>query len=478
MRFVIFINGLVLVFFAALMALDAALFPDTAEVFGLAALCTGGIGTLIAVASSGGFEDLDRLHTFLLTSSVWLSAALAGAAPLFFWALTPVDALFEAMSGITTTGSTVMSGLDTTPRGVILWRALLQCVGGVGFIVTGIALLPILKVGGMQLFRTESSEKGGKELRNATVFASATLQIYLGLVALCTLAYLAGGMSPFDAITHAMTTLSTGGYSGYDASFGHFESPFLQWMGTLFMLLGALPFAWYIRALHRGGVRSEQVEAMLLTLATVIGGLTLWLVWVKDMEVFTALRQVAFNVVSVVTTTGFASTDYTLWGPFAAVAFFVLTAVGGCTGSTAGGAKAMRWLVFSRAMGAHLRSIRYRHRVTSMRYEGRPIEEDVLSGVITFFVVYMGTFMVLSIVLAFYGLDFSTATSGALTALANVGPGVGDIIGPAGNFATLSDPVKLVLTLGMYLGRLEMLTVYVLFTPLFLREAAAMGPRR
>lgn len=470
MNFVFYINGLVLVFFAALMALDALIFPGTAEVFGFAALLVGAVGVLLSVASSSSASGLRRLHTFLLTSSVWLVAALAGAVPLYMWALSPVDAVFEAMSGITTTGSTVMSGLDTTPHGIILWRAMLQTVGGIGFIVTGIALLPILKVGGMQLFRTESSDKGEMELRNATLFASATLQVYLGLLVLCALVYHAGGMSAFDAITHAMTTISTGGYSGHDASFGYFQSPFLQWSATLFMLLGALPFAWYIRVIYRGHYRSEQISAMIWSLVAVIGIMTVWLVATNGTAPLTALRLVAFNVVSVVTTTGYATTDYTLWGPFAVSAFFILTAVGGCTGSTAGGAKAMRWLLFSRAVKAQLQTIRSPHSVISIKYEGRRVEADVMSGVVSFFVMYMATFWILAITLGLFGLDITTATSGALTALANVGLGLGPIIGPAGNFSSLSDPVKLVLVIGMFLGRLELLTVLVLLNPVFWRN--------
>lgn len=470
MSFIYFINGLVCVFFALLMALVALLFPGTGATFGLSAALVGMVGGGVSLSTWSDFHEQNRLLTFLLTSSVWVTAAVAGAVPLWMWGMTPVDAVFEAMSGITTTGSTVMSGLDETPRGVILWRALLQGVGGVGFIVTGIAMLPLLQVGGMQLFRTESSDKGEKELKNAAAFASATLRIYLGLMALCAFVYLIGGMSVFDAITHAMTTLSTGGYSGYDASFGHFTSPFLQWACTVFMLLGALPFAWYLRIVLRGVIRSEQVAAMVKSLIAVITLLTVWLVVDEGMAPFEAATAVAFNVVSVVTTTGYATTDYTLWGPFAAVAFFLLTAVGGCTGSTAGGAKAMRWLLFARALKAKMQTIRAPHSVTAIRYEGARVDEDVMKGVISFMMFYGLTFGGFTIVLDFFGLDFETSASGALTALANVGPGVGPIIGPAGNFASMSDPVKLVLAFAMYLGRLEMITVYVLLTPLFWRE--------
>ncbi|WP_138469281.1 TrkH family potassium uptake protein [Poseidonocella sp. HB161398] len=471
MWYVIFVNGLVLQFFAALMALDALVFHGTSASFGLAAIVTGTIGGLVSLATASSPDDLRRPHIFLLTTSVWTSAALAGAAPLALWSLSLTDAVFEAMSGITTTGATVMSGLDEAPRGIIFWRALLQGVGGVGFIVTGMALLPILRVGGMQLFRTESSDKGGKELRNAAGFATATLQIYAGLIALCAVAYVAGGMNVFDAVTHAMTTLSTGGYSGYDASFGHFQSPFLQWTCTLFMFLGALPFAWYIRIGYRGAYRSEQVEAMAWTLALSIIGLAAWLSLARGIAPFEALRLVAFNVVSVVTTTGYATTDYTLWGPFATAAFFVLTAVGGCTGSTSGGAKAMRWLLAARAVVTRVKLVQSPSRVLTIKYEGRRVEEDVLNGVSSFFLFYFATFAVLSLALSLLGLDMLTAASGALTALANVGPGVGSVIGPAGNFESLTDPEKLVLVFGMLLGRLEMLTALVLLTPMFWREA-------
>lgn len=470
MSFVYFVNGLVLVFLSVIAAGIALIFPETRGLFGETAIILGLTGALVAIASSSRLEDLSKRHAFILTGSVWITAAAAGSLPLLLYGLTPVDAFFEAMSGITTTGSTVMSGLDTTPQGILFWRAALQALGGVGFIVTGIALLPILKVGGMQLFRTESSDKGGKELRNASQFAAATLLVYAGLMTLCAILYSAGGMSAFDAITHAMTTLSTGGYSGYDASFGHFDSAFLQWTCTVFMMFGGLPFAWYIRGLWRRHFRSEQVEAMLKTLGIVILGMTVWLVATSELGTEEALRLVAFNVVSVVTTTGYATTDYTAWGAFAVVGFFLLTAVGGCTGSTSGGAKAMRWVISYRAVMKGILAVRYPHGIHPVRYEGATVEEDVISGVVGFFTIYALTFAALAMALGFIGLDFATSISGALTALANVGPGIGDIIGPAGNFAPLPDAAKIVLCAGMYLGRLEMLTVLVLLMPSFWRS--------
>jgi trk system potassium uptake protein TrkH len=308
-RFVIFVNSLVLLLAGGLMTLDAIVFPATRTIFLTAGFLTVILGVFVALGSSPRLGDFRRPHAFLLTASVWMTAGAVGAVPLHGWGMSLTDAFFESMSGITTTGSTVMVGLDTTPRGILAWRAVLQWIGGVGFIVTGIALLPMLRVGGMQLFRTESSERGEKELVSAARFARATLRIYGAISAACFGAYLVGGMSLFDAFAHAASTVSTGGYSTYDASFGHFESPFLHWAAVVFMLSGALPFAWYIRVVNRRLLRSEQVRALLIGLGSAIAVLTTWRTLSSDAPLGEALREVAFNVVSVVTTTGFATTD-------------------------------------------------------------------------------------------------------------------------------------------------------------------------
>lgn len=468
---VLFVNAVVAVALAALMGACGLVFHDTQGAMLEAMLDAGIAGALIALATWRRHPPhMRRSHTFLLTASVWMTASIVGGLPLWHYGLSPADAFFEAISGLTTTGSTVMSGLDTTPHGILMWRALLQGVGGVGFIVTGIALLPFLRIGGMQLFQTESSEKGGSEMAGAARFAAATLWVYLGLIVLCGVVYALGGMSPFDAAVHALTTLSSGGYSNYDASFGHFDSAFLQWACTFFMLAAGLPFAWYIRILTRGTWISEQVRAMVISITITIVLLSLWLEFTADLPPLTALRMVAFNVISVVTTTGYATADYTLWGGFAVVIFFLLTAIGGCTGSTAGGVKAMRWIILAREIQVRLREVLLPHNVSVLRYEGRPVGDDVLGGVMGFFSAFFITFSILAVLLTMIGLDFQTAISGSLTALANVGPGIGPVIGPAGNFASLSDLAKVLLGIGMYLGRLEMLTVFVLLTPVFWRE--------
>lgn len=467
---VVFANGMLLAGLSLVMMLLGLIFPDTREAFLAAGALGGTVGGLTVLAVAHQLGEFRPLHGFVLTSSIWITGAAAGALPLWLWSMGPTDAFFEAMSGITTTGSTVMTDLDQKPPAVLLWRGLLQWFGGIGFIVAGIALLPAMRVGGMQLFRTESSELGDKEMATAARFAGTTLWIYIGLTALCMLVYRVGGMTDFEALVHALTTLSTGGYSTSDDSFGQFDSAVLQWAGTVFMLAGALPFAWYMRWIGRGRFQSEQVRALLTLFAVTIGVLTLWRVVLGGAPVEEALRQVAFSVVSVVTTTGFATVDYTEWGPFAAAAFLALTALGGCTGSTAGGAKTMRWMIFLRVLAVRLKTIRWPHAVIVARYEGRAIPEDVVNGVMTFFVLYGITVIVLAAVLDLYVVDLSTALSGAMTAVANVGPGIGDTIGPSGTFQPLPDGAKWVLCFGMYVGRLEMVTVYVLLTRVFWRE--------
>lgn len=469
MVFIAFVHGLILVVAGVFQGLIGLVFPDTREVFVESGALLGLAGALLVIVTHGQPMRLDQRMAFLLTASVWITAAAAGAVPLWLWGLTATDAVFEAMSGITTTGSTVMTGLDRTPAGINLWRGLTQWFGGVGFIVAGIALLPLLRVGGMQLYRTESSERGENEMGSAARFAAATLWVYLGLTLACAVAYRLGGMTEHEAVVHALTTLSTGGYSTSDASFGHFPQPVLHWTAAAFMLAGALPFAWYIRLLRGQRRRTEQVPALLALLGTAIAILTLWRVATSEATPFQALTEVTFNVVSVVTATGYASTDYMTWGSFAVVAFFLLTAAGGCTGSTAGGVKAMRWVILSRAIRNRIALVHRPHQVVALRYEGAAVGDDQLRGVIAFLNVFALTFMWLAASLAFLGLDPMTAVSGALTAITNVGPGIGAVIGPAGNFATLPDAAKWLLTLGMYVGRLEMLTVFVLFMPRFWR---------
>lgn len=409
---------------------------------------------------------------FVLTTLSWVLVAGFAAVPFTGLGLSYTDAFFEAISGLTTTGSTVLVGLDNLPHGILLWRALLQGVGGLGIVVMAILILPYLRIGGMQLFQMESSDRSEKVLPRAAALMAAIALIYAGLLVLCTLTYLVLGMTLFDAVCHALTTVSTGGFSTHDASFGFFASPSLEIAGTVFMALGALPFAIYIRGLHGdfgAAWEDSQVRGFIKFLVAVSLLLALWLTTTSDVSFPAALRMAAFNVTSVVTTTGFASTDYGLWGPFAVGMFFLLTFVGGCTGSTAGAIKIYRLQLAGMLTRGYLVGLISPHRVVSLVFNSRRVPEDVPFAVIAFLAVYLTTVGAVALVLTAMNLDFVTSLTAAATAVSNVGPGLGDIVGPVGNFAALPPAAKWVLSIAMLLGRLELFTVLVLFRPEFWR---------
>ena len=469
-KITLLVTGFALIFMGALMAVPIMVDPATASMFGLAGILSVSLGGTFVLLGSGSRQTLRTKDVFLLTTLTWLATAAAGGLPFLLYGSSFTDSFFESISGITTTGSTIFTGLDDMPRGILLWRSMLHWVGGLGVIVTAIAVLPMLKVGGMQLFRSESSDKAEKELASAASYAAATFWIYFALSALCALAYSASGMNSFDAINHAMATLSTGGFSTHDQSMGFFQNPSIHWTAVVFMLAGSLPFVWYIRVVRRGTLWSEQVFAFLVFVVVVVAALTIWVARIPGMTVEEALRHVAFNVVSVMTTTGFASTDYTLWGSFAIAVFFMITFAGGCTGSTSGGVKVMRNVILLKAVVIQARRLSHPHGVFRLRFDGRPVDAPTYSSLVAFVGMFGTTILVLAVLLNLTGLDFQTSLSGAATAVANVGPGLGPIIGPAGNFQSLPDVAKWLLAFGMLLGRLEIMTVLVLFTAAYWRD--------
>ncbi|HSH48908.1 MAG TPA: TrkH family potassium uptake protein [Halomonas sp.] len=418
---------------------------------------------------------LKTQQVFVLTTLSWVSISGFASLPLVLGApqLSLTNAVFESVSAITTTGSTVLTGIQGLSDGLKLWRGLMQWLGGIGIIVMGIAILPFLKVGGMRLFQTESSDWSDKVIPRTGGIAKATLGIYLIGTLSATLAYWAGGMLPMDAVVHAMSSVSTGGFANSDASFGVYaDRPHLLWLGTFFMISGALPFVLYIRCLRGTPLalwRDEQVRGLMALLVVVTLALTLYRVWRGEVP-FEALTHTAFNVVSVVTTTGYASEDYTQWGALAVMAFFYLTFVGGCSGSTSGGMKIFRFQVATKVLLSQLRFLIHPHGVFVSRYNGFPLSDEISRGVVAFSFFFFLTIAGLALALALLGLDLVTALSGAATAVTNVGPGLGDIIGPAGNFASLPAAAKWLLCLGMLMGRLEILTVLVLLTPMFWRK--------
>ena len=482
LRPVLFVIGILLVTLAGAMLLPAAVdaAADVAAAEAVwpaflvsAALCLFVGGGLI-LTNRGGRAEFSTRQAFVLTTLSWVVIAAFGALPLTFsgLGLSYTDAFFEAMSGITTTGSTVIAGLDSAPRGLLLWRALLQWLGGIGIIVIALAILPMLQVGGMQLFRFESSEPSEKALPRVAQIAVVVGLIYLGLSVVCVVALWAAGMTPFEAVAHAMTTIATGGFSTSDRSIAQFDSAAIDWIITAFMIVGSLPFVLYFAVLRRRAgelARDSQVRWFLGIVVGSVAGVALWLWLGQESAPAEAIRYAAFNVVSIITGTGYSTADYGLWGAFPVTAFFFFMFIGGCAGSTSCGIKIFRYQILFAFAGAQLRRVLQPNRVFVARYGGRPIPDSAADAVMTFFFVFGLVFAVLAAGLTLMGLDFMTAVSGAATALANVGPGLGEMIGPSGNFAPLPDAAKWLLAAGMLLGRLEIFTVLVLFTRAFWR---------
>lgn len=423
----------------------------------------------ILIFSNANFEKaLSLRQAFLLTTLSWIFTSLFASFPLAFSdiQLSFTDAFFESISGITTTGSTVLSGLDDMSRGILLWRSMIQWIGGIGIIAFAVVFLPFLRIGGMQLFQTESSDRSEKIMPRGRTLVISLFSVYCLLTIACGIVYQALGMSYFDAINHALTTIPTGGYSTHDASFGHFESARLQIAASIFMLLGGIPFVLYVKILFQGRVdifRDDQLKVFLALVSLFVMILSIWLLWNTEYGLFNSFRFALFNVVSVVTTTGYATTDYTLWGAFPIVFFFFLTYLGACAGSTTGGLKMMRLIIAAKTLNRQLKALIYPHGIFTVRYQGRPVERNVTVAVLSFLGLYVMSNAVLATALSLTGLDFATSLSGAATAIANVGPGLGNIIGPAGNFSSLPDIAKWLLCAGMLIGRLEIMTVFVIF---------------
>jgi len=478
MRPILYVTGILLCTLAVSMSVPAFVDfsvqnPDW-KVFFFSMVLLGFLGGALILTNSSNNFHMTMRQTFLLTTISWIVLCFAAAVPfaLSDQQMSLTDALFEAVSGITTTGSTVMTNLQDAPPGILLWRAILQWLGGIGIIVMALSVLPFLKVGGMQLFQTESSENE-KALPRATQLAASIGLIYLGLTVLCMFCYQLSGMGAFNAWAHAMTTIATGGFSTFDSSFAHHEAAYAEITAITFMILGGLPFILYLKAL-RGNwnalFRDTQVRAFLSIIVLTVIAMVLYLTLQNNAPFGEALRRASFNVVSIITGTGYTNGDYAAWGGFAVITIFFLMVVGGCAGSTTCGMKVFRFQVLYAVTVTQLKQLLHPHGVFTPHYNHSPIPKGVASSVMSFFFVYALCFTVLAVALSFIGLDFMTAMSGAVTSISNVGPGLGDIIGPTGNFQPLPDSAKWLMCVGMLLGRLELFTVLVLFLPAFWRN--------
>ncbi|HET6618704.1 MAG TPA: TrkH family potassium uptake protein [Dongiaceae bacterium] len=441
-----------------------------------AATVTGGVGgaTILAFRTSRT-PVIGRREGFLLITLTWVVACLFAALPFMLSseALDFADAFFESTSGLTTTGSTIIANLDAESHGILLWRALLHWVGGIGIIVLAVMLLPYLRVGGMQLFRAESSDQSDKIRARANEVTWEIFSIYAVLTLLCAVALTIAGMPLFDSVCHAMSVIATGGFANKDSSIGFYRSAPIEWVTTLFTLIGGMTFALMARAVWHGDWRgiARDTQTRWYFGYMMIGTLLvmLWQVAMNGRPFESALRSSAFAVVSLGTTTGLVSEDYSQWGPFPEALFIVLLFVGGCTGSTTGAIKVFRFCILGSFAKWQMRSLIHQHRVLLPTYNGVPVTDDVIRSVIGFVVLYLFAFAVLGTAVAAFDVDMTTAFSGVAQALGNVGPGFGTTIGPAGNFSSLPEGAKWLLSAAMLLGRLELLAVLVLFTPTFWR---------
>ncbi len=443
-------------------------------VFAVSSVLTLFLGMSLVLANASHAERITIREGYLLTALAWVVLPVFGAAPFLFSVedLSITDAIFESVSGITTTGSTVLTELDTLPPGLLLWRSMQQWIGGIGIIVMGVAILPLLRVGGMQLMKTESSDTSDKVLPRAKQVATGIFAVYIILTLICAMAYGFAGMTSFDAINHAMTTIATGGFSTHDDSFGHFQSTWLPWIAVFFMICGALPFSLYLKAIGRDPMllfKNSQVQFFLGFCLFVIVLMAIWAWRTMPLSFPEALSQSAFNTISIVTTTGFVNADYTLWGS-ASVVFLIITFAGGCSGSTSGSVKMFRYQLMWSFLKSQVNRLIQPHGVFPVTYDGHDVSSDIVLSVTAFLALYLISWFGLSVALAACGLEFQTSVSAAATALTNVGPGLGPIVGPAGNFSSLGDPEKWLLSAGMLLGRLELFTLFVMITPRFWRD--------
>tara|TARA_R110002095_G_scaffold16697_4_gene19990 strand:- start:7134 stop:8516 length:1383 start_codon:yes stop_codon:yes gene_type:complete len=440
-------------------------------VFFICIIITAFSGGALILSNMGFSSDINTRQAFLLTNLTWIILPTFGALPFWFSSLNMsfTDAFFESMSGITTTGSTVITGLDYAPKGILLWRAMLQWLGGIGIIIMAMSVLPFLKVGGMQIFKTELSEDE-KALPRTAQMANSIAIIYIGLTLLCTICYMMTGLESFDAIAHAMTTISTGGFSTFDTSFSHYTDLGPEIVCISFMIIGGIPFVLYVKMV-RGNISSLFKDTQVRWFLSIVLITTIvtssYLTMEQGMTAGEAVRRSMFNIVSLMTGTGFGSGDFNAWGGFVVSIFFFLMAVGACAGSTSCGIKIFRFQVLYSVTKVQISKLLHPNGMFIPHYNGKPMPSDVPSSVMGFFFVYALGFAFLALALSYVGLDFMTAMSGAATSISNVGPGLGDIIGPTGTFKPLPDSAKWILSIGMLFGRLELFTILVMLSPNF-----------
>tara|TARA_B100001778_G_scaffold188906_1_gene155594 strand:- start:1612 stop:3057 length:1446 start_codon:yes stop_codon:yes gene_type:complete len=432
-------------------------------------------GILFSLSNLDHQKKLNLQQAFLLTALSWVSIAVFGSLPFIFSELdlSVTDAFFESMSGITTTGSTIITNLDNSPKSILVWRAILQWLGGIGIIVMAITLMPIMNVGGMQLFKITSNDASEKILPKSKQISQRLIIIYSILTLLCATFYKIFGMSYFDSLTHSMTTIATGGFSNYNESIGYFQSASIEITAIIFIILGSIPFISYIKFLSGNKkifISDSQIKSFLKIIILSIIILSIYLIFKNESISIKIFRQVTFNVVSILTGTGYVTHEFDDWGSFPLIFFLILMFIGGCAGSTACGIKIFRIQILGIFLINQLKKIIYPRGIFVNKYDNNNVDDKFMSSIISFIYLYIIIFFLITALLSLSGLDFITSISGAATSISNVGPGLGGIIGPNGNFSLIPDISKWILSLAMILGRLELFAILVLFLPSFWRN--------
>jgi len=448
------------------------IFGELNSSFISASLITIIFGILFLLSNLDQDKKLNLQHAFLLTALSWVSVAIFGSLPFIFsdLNLSITDSFFESMSGITTTGSTIITDLNSTPKAILLWRAILQWLGGIGIIVMAITLMPTLNVGGMQLLKISSTDGSEKILPKTKEISIRLIIIYIALTFLCALFYKIFGMKFFDSLTHSMTTIATGGFSNYNDSIGHFNNFKIEMTSMIFIILGSIPFIAYIKYLSGTKnifITDTQIKSFIKIIFFSILILFLYLVIFNKSFSEISLRSISFNVISILTGTGYVTQNFDSWGNFPLIYFLMLMFIGGCAGSTTCGIKIFRVQILYLFIKNQLKKIIYPRGIFIIKYDNNNVNEKFMASIISFIYLYIVIFFVIAALLSLSGLDFTTSISGAATSISNVGPGLGELIGPNGNFSQLPDFSKWVLSFGMILGRLELFAILVLFLPSF-----------
>jgi len=440
--------------------------------FVIASITTLVFGVLFVISNLDYDKKINLHQAFLLTSLSWITIAIFGALPLFFSKLNLsfTDAFFESMSGITTTGSTIITNLENAPKSILLWRALLQWLGGIGIIIMAITLMPIMNVGGMLLFKVLNTDSTNEILPSSKEISIKLIFIYTILTLLCAFSYKAFGMNVFDSLTHSMTTLATGGFSNYNESIGYFNNNKIEWTAILFIILGSIPFIAYVKFISGNKkifLSDTQIKTFIKLIVFSIMILFCYLLIKNNNFSLSNIRSISFNVVSILTGTGYVTQEFDKWGSFPLFYFLILMFIGGCAGSTTCGVKIFRVQILYKFILNQLKKVIYPRGIFVIKYENNNVNDKFLASIISFIYLYIIIFFTLTALLSITGLDFVTSISGAATSISNVGPGLGTIIGPNGNFSELPDISKWILSAGMILGRLELFAILVLFLPSF-----------